>query len=139
MKNNFLPVLLVEGEKCVESAKDLIKEEYFVSTWAGGTGGVEKTDFSPLKDYTIILWPDNDTPGKNAMQKIAQKLLEIECKKIFNIKVENKPEKWDIADAIKENENISRYIEENKKLYQESLIYPVLTYEDLKNTPLYLT
>ena len=53
------PVLIVEGEKCatVSTPPDF---PFFISTWSGGAGATGKTDWSPLKDREVVVWPDAD-------------------------------------------------------------------------------
>ena len=63
-----LPVLIVEGEKCatVSTPPDF---PFFISTWSGGAGATGKTDWSPLKDREVVVWPDADKPGREAALK----------------------------------------------------------------------
>ncbi len=70
------PVWVVEGEKCVEE----MKEHGFVAVSASnGAEGMTKADWTPLKGRKCILWPDNDEPGKKAMDRAAQTLRGIGC------------------------------------------------------------
>ena len=70
-------VLIVEGEKCAEVLTILFRDSGAITklipvTWMGGCGGVYKADWTLLKDRKgVILWPDNDEPGKKAMLQIA--------------------------------------------------------------------
>jgi hypothetical protein len=92
-------VLIVEGEKTFDAAKDLLPE-FICCCWSGGCKAIGKTDFSPLKGRHVVLWPDNDEPGLDAMQRLAQTLHDIGASNIRL--VENPPEKptgWDLADA----------------------------------------
>ncbi|MCA9428400.1 MAG: hypothetical protein KC994_25195, partial [Candidatus Omnitrophica bacterium] len=66
-------VVVVEGEK---KAKVLSRFGYPVTTWPGGCGGVSHTDFKPLAGKKIILWPDNDQGGIDAMRKVGEMVLE---------------------------------------------------------------
>jgi hypothetical protein len=66
LKNNNLPVLIVEGEK----SASVIIEGYILISWIGGCGSVSRVDFSILKDRKVILWPDLDDPGRAAMMHI---------------------------------------------------------------------
>lgn len=59
-------VLIVEGEKAATASAQLLPD--FVSiTWSSGCKAFDKTDWSPLKGRTAILWPDADEPGRQAM------------------------------------------------------------------------
>ena len=65
-----LPVLVVEGEKC--AAVEV--PGYVVVTWAGGSSAVDKTDWSPLADRDVTVWPDCDGPGLKAALAIKKRL-----------------------------------------------------------------
>ena len=73
-------VWLVEGEKCVESAEKAFPQA-IVTTWAGGTGAVQKADFSPLFGRRLVLLSDADKPGRKAMKEVSSLLWE-HCPKI---------------------------------------------------------
>ena len=104
------PVLVVEGEKCVEALRwhflDNEKNKkrgeipYVPVTWSGGSNATEKVDFIPLLNKEIIYWPDNDDTGIKAMQKIKTKCPGI----MLDIAPLEKEKGWDIADLILENQ-----------------------------------
>jgi hypothetical protein len=92
------PVLIVEGEKAVEGARDHI-DSHVIVTWPGGTSAVAHSDFAPLKGRNIILWPDNDDPGRKAMRAIADKL--VDAKSVKGVKLpDGLPDGWDLGDAV---------------------------------------
>jgi len=111
-------VLVVEGEKCVDAASELFNDRFNIVTWPGGAKAVEKADFSLLANHEVILWPDCDAqrdrdntlkpadrqPGIMAMEKVAEVLLKLGCEvRIVDVPAPGeKPEGWDIADAIAE-------------------------------------
>ena len=89
------PVLVVEGEKCAEAAKAILKD-FVVTTWNGGSNAVDKTDWRILAKREVFIWPDNDRGGKEAAEKIAEDLYYAEV-----IKPKKEwAKKWDIADEI---------------------------------------
>lgn len=63
-------VVLVEGEKAATIGNSLGLPGFWFTTWHGGASGTKKQDFLALADRRIILWPDNDAPGKEAMHGI---------------------------------------------------------------------
>ena len=69
------PVLVVEGEKTADAARELFGD-HVVVTWSGGANAVAKADWSPLRERDVVLWPDNDDAGKKAMQLVAAALQE---------------------------------------------------------------
>lgn len=92
-------VLIVEGEKCVDSARSI---GLVATTWCGGSSSVDKTNWRPLSGKCITIWPDNDEPGRKAASRIAQTLLELDPPAEVRI-VEppaGLPEKSDIADWL---------------------------------------
>ena len=62
-------VYIVEGEKC---ADDLIEKFNLpATTFPGGAGKIYPEILPYFKDKHIILLPDNDTPGREHMQRLA--------------------------------------------------------------------
>ena len=64
------PILLVEGEKAADAAKELLPA-FVVVTWSGGAEAYKHSDWAPLTGRDVTLWPDNDAPGFKAMRGIA--------------------------------------------------------------------
>jgi putative DNA primase/helicase len=94
-------VLIVEGVKCVNAAKELLgRNGHICTTWPGGCGGADKVDVSPLKGRRIVIWPDNDQPGRVAANKLAQQLLALGCVVRVVAVPPGMPEGWDVADAM---------------------------------------
>lgn len=62
------PILIVEGEKCVDVAKPSLGTGFISLGWYGGSGTYRKVDLGVLPDPDqvpeIILWPDADSPGQ---------------------------------------------------------------------------
>jgi len=97
-----LPVVFVEGEKAALAAMRF-NSGAVVSTWAGGAGAVGSTDWSSLAGRRVILWPDNDQPGLDAMKAI-YRILKAQGCTMFAVQVpEGKPVGWDAADCLEED------------------------------------
>ncbi|MBN2675983.1 MAG: AAA family ATPase [Alphaproteobacteria bacterium] len=77
--------------------------EYIVTTSSFGSNSYKKTDWTPLKDRNLVIWPDNDEHGKKYAKNVTQILNDMGAKntKIVDIP-EDFPEKWDLADEIPE-------------------------------------
>jgi hypothetical protein len=101
----FEPVLVVEGEKCVEAVKKTLLK-YVVTTWHGGVNGINKTNINPLHGRKLVLWPDNDDVGKNTMRRIADKY----GGRVLSIPPD-KPQGWDCADAAAEGWDVAKFEE----------------------------
>lgn len=89
------PVLVVEGEKTADAAAKLFPDRVVIS-WMGGCKKVEDVDWSPLKGRTLLLWPDNDKPGINAMRFIKVRFPAAD----LIIPPASLPEGWDLADPL---------------------------------------
>lgn len=106
------PVLVVEGEKCRAAGAGALPQ-YVSVAWPGGGKGLRYVDWSPLKGRDVVLWPDADEPGRNAMlgyrdydgtvhEGVAQLVHRAGCNAIRFVDVIGQPKGWDIADAIDE-------------------------------------
>jgi DNA primase len=104
------PVLIPEGEKCRAAGAGALPM-YAVVSWPGGGKGISKVDWSPLHGRDVVLWPDADKAGVQAMLGwqdpagrphvgIAQLLSRAGVRSIRMIDTEGQPNGWDIADAL---------------------------------------
>lgn len=66
-------VLLCEGEKATEAARELLPDHVCL-TWPGGSKATDKADFAPLLGRNVTLWADHDAPGREAMKAAAKML-----------------------------------------------------------------
>ncbi|AIR88128.1 DUF927 domain-containing protein [Pseudomonas cremoricolorata] len=73
VKRPSAPVVLCEGEKAADGAADLLPE-HVATCWPNGTNSWQKTDFTALVGRDVLLWPDNDAPGKTCMDALADYL-----------------------------------------------------------------
>jgi putative DNA primase/helicase len=111
LATNESPVLVVEGEKCADAAAALIPQ-YTATTWTNGANSLKKTDLSPLKNKKVILMPDNDDAGREAMMKLAEILIDpqgLNCT-VKIIDTSEMSPKWDIADAYAEGWTSEQFI-----------------------------
>lgn len=94
-------VLLVEGEKTSDAARKLFPD-LIVTTWSGGAKAISKTDWRALAGRDVTLFPDNDEPGRKAMDTVASSLRSQGCtvRRVDISKLGKLPEGWDIADAV---------------------------------------
>lgn len=70
-------IIIVEGEKCAATLAKTLRD-FPILSWAGGTASAMKTDWSAVSLLNwdrVILWPDADKPGVEAMEKIATALI----------------------------------------------------------------
>jgi len=99
--NTSKPVIIAEGEKTVLEAVKRFPD-YDCVTWSGGSKAVSLTTFEALKNKKIILFPDNDKAGLEAMHEVAKTLIENDITEDVHIVELPKslPEGWDLADHI---------------------------------------
>ncbi|ANA34893.1 hypothetical protein C6T69_00170 [Burkholderia multivorans] len=108
-------VVLVEGEKCAQSLIDA----GIVATTAmhGANAPVDKTDWSPLKDKAVLIWPDRDKPGWEYAAQAAQAVLAAGAKSCHILyPPEEAPEGWDAADAIAESFDVATFLTHGPRL-----------------------
>lgn len=101
-------VLITEGEKTCDSAARLFPELCCIS-WRGGAGSVRRVDWSKIANRVIYIWPDNDSPGINAAEKIREALPGAIVVKAPAWKAPG----WDLTDAEEEeiaSETLLRYL-----------------------------
>ncbi|WP_019560798.1 phage/plasmid primase, P4 family [Caldimonas manganoxidans] len=106
---NATEVVLVEGEKCAQA---LIDAGITATTAMNGANApVEKTDWSPLKDKAVLIWPDRDKPGWDYAMAAAQAALAAgaaTCDVL--LPPDDKPLGWDVADAAAEGFDVAAFI-----------------------------
>lgn len=104
------PVLVVEGEKCRAASAGALPG-YVSVTWPGGSKGVRFVDFAPLAGRDVVLWPDADDAGFQAMlghvdgsgllhDGVAQLAHRAGARSLRVVDVSPQPKGWDIADAL---------------------------------------
>ena len=62
------PILVVEGEKCVDAATSL---KFAAVTSSGGSSAASKSDWTPLAGREVVLIPDSDASGEKYIADVA--------------------------------------------------------------------
>lgn len=88
------PVLIPEGEKCVEL---LIKHGFIATTNPMGAEKWQPELNEPLQGRDVVLLPDNDAPGQRHVEKIAHSLQGI-ARSIRIIELPGLPDAGDVVD-----------------------------------------
>ena len=108
------PVLIVEGEKTADAAA-LLYPSAVVITWPSGCKAIDKADWSPLAGRRCVLWPDADTVGREAMAKLAPRLLKAGVDQVRIVHPPaDVPEGWDLADAHWTIADAAAYLKTNR-------------------------
>lgn len=102
-----LPVLVVEGEKCVDLFQPVVEGKYVVVSWMGGTKRVLDADWQQLWGRDATLWPDydHDGNGQEAMNQLVPVLREKQVNRLKMIDLSDfSPEThksgYDVADMM---------------------------------------
>lgn len=123
------PVMVVEGEKAADAARELLGRTYVVVTWPNGAKGAGNVDWRPLYGRRIIVWPDRDLPGIKAGKQVAELLLP-HCPEVkfidvaYQLSNEFVWDGWDAADALAEGWTRKRLVEWARALVQIVLPAP---------------
>lgn len=91
-------VALVEGEKCADALAGLGVPATCII--GGANADLDKVDWAPLRGKRLILWGDNDAPGREFVRRLQSHLVGMPCAPVMV--PEGKPEKWDAADCLAE-------------------------------------
>ena len=113
-------VVLVEGEKCAQA---LIERGVCATTLMGGAHApVDKTDLTPLAGKTVLIWPDKDPPGWDYAERVAQAALAAGALSCAILEPpEDKPLKWDAADAIAEGFDWADFLRQGLRFQAPSM------------------
>jgi len=121
--NPSLPVIIMEGEKCVDVAAKVMSG-FIVIGWSGGTNALNSTDWSVLKGRNVVIFPDADPVGKQCAKDLLTKIYSI-AKGVKTVTHKDKPKGWDAADAIEkegmDKNKLLQYILDNTKAQSEEV------------------
>ena len=97
-----LPVIIHEGEKCVDAARELLPD-YIHVTSSNGSKAANKADWSPLKGREVLIWPDNDSAGQKYAEAVAGLVSDAKSVTVLDPAViDDCPAGFDAADATLE-------------------------------------
>ena len=107
-------VVVVEGEKCAEAAREIFPKSVVITS-SGGSNGSHQTDWSPLIGRSrVLIWGDADDAGVNYAADVAERLHELGIEEVLVVDAEKlasttaagtprKPVKgWDVVNALAE-------------------------------------
>lgn len=95
-------VFLVEGEKDADTLADL---GYPATTWQGGAQNWRDEFAAVLKGSDVVCLPDNDDPGRTAMQKAASALAEHDVL-VKVVELPGLPAKGDVTDWLDDGHDL---------------------------------
>jgi hypothetical protein len=92
------PVIVTEGEKCVEALREI---DMVAVTSPCGAGKASCADWAPLAGRNVVLWPDFDDVGRAHMADVAKILAGVaEHVRIIDPQSLGLPPKGDVADLL---------------------------------------
>ena len=107
-------VVLVEGEKCAQA---LIDAGLCATTaMQGAQAPVDKTDWQPLANKHVLIWPDKDKPGWDYAQAASDVIAAVGAASVaILIPPNDKPEAWDAADALVEGFDVATFLAQGER------------------------
>lgn len=108
-------IIIVEGEK---SADALIHSGIAATTaMFGANAPLNKTDWSPLYKKQIVIWPDNDEPGRHYAKQLSAHLIPHVASIAILEPPFGKAKGWDAADASHEKMILQEFINQAQRQY----------------------
>jgi putative DNA primase/helicase len=115
LANPTARVIVCEGEKKVDAVPVLFPV-YVGTTSMGGAKAAGKSDWTPLADRRVIIWPDNDEPGRGYADDVAALAMAAGAVSVAIVAVPTDwPEGWDLADPMPDGatpDTLARLLEE---------------------------
>jgi putative DNA primase/helicase len=103
-------VIITEGEKCADALASL---GYITTTTFGGASSAHKTDLSHVQGRQVIIWPDNDDPGRKYANQIETALCTGFSTKALILKIADFPVQIKEFHASNGTDHNSANIDEN--------------------------
>ena len=113
-----LPVIVVEGEKAAEAGVHLFGDRYEVTTAIGGIGKADGTDWSPLHERDVVIWPDADE-DKGKGDKHAHDVAKFanaagaRSVRMVDIGLYGLPDGWDVADRAPDGFDVEQALSDS--------------------------
>ena len=96
------PIVVNEGEKALRGCEEIIGDKLDSCTWHGGVNSWKKSDWTPIIDREVWIFPDNDKAGKTCAEELSEHLRKLGCKLVKIIQPpKDFNDKDDLYDAYK--------------------------------------
>jgi hypothetical protein len=93
-------VIVVEGENCV----DRLVKTGLIAVTSGSADSADAADWSPLRGRHVLVWADNDAPGRRYAEAVTRKLRDIAASvEWIDVAPLNLPVKGDCVDWFAEH------------------------------------
>jgi hypothetical protein len=101
-----LPVIITEGEKKAGAISGLFPG-HCGTTSMGGARAAKLSNWGPLNERSVIIWPDHDEAGRCYAEDVAVLATAAGATSVAIVEVpEDWPESWDLADPLPDGINI---------------------------------
>ena len=91
-------ILVCEGEKSADAAVEIFPGAVS-TTPMHGAKSPQKTDWSPVRGRDVVVWPDNDAPGRDFAEAVARMATDAGALSVRIVTVPAEgPNGWDLAD-----------------------------------------
>jgi predicted P-loop ATPase len=102
-------IIIPEGGKSRRALRNILKRENLYGkllpmSWSHGAQSVFKNNYDCLKGKHVIMWPDHDNAGYEAMQALKTILSPIVASLKILTPERDRPDGWDAADALQDPE-----------------------------------
>lgn len=97
---DHVPIMVVEGEKCVRALTDTWAQ-VIATTWASGGYSWNRTDWKPLSGRRVRILADADDSGRKCSKLIANRLHLLGCTDLL-LHLPDGDDGRDVADMLKE-------------------------------------
>jgi putative DNA primase/helicase len=114
---------IFEGEKTADAAQALFPHVSCIS-WQGGSKAIKKTDWAPIFGRNILIFPDFDQPGLEAMLELYS-ILAPHCPVIKAIKPLPIKKGWDFADWAGTSDEAILYAKSNIVPVPDFVLEPI--------------
>jgi putative DNA primase/helicase len=99
-------VVLVEGEKKADRVAELFPG-CVGTTSMGGAKSAKCSDWTPLAGHRVIIWPDNDEPGRGYAKDVARLVAAVGAASVEIVTIPTDwPVGWDISDLLPEGPSV---------------------------------
>lgn len=126
-------VVLCEGEGCADALASLGIAA--TSAMQGAEAPIGKTEWHYLSGKQVVIWPDNDPPGRAYADRVAAHLTLLGCRVLMVQVPAGARPKWDAADAVAEQVDCKALIEGAVPFTKAHAGMRLYTLEELESLP----
>lgn len=135
-----LPVYLFDTEEAAQAFQSLLTEhdiEALATTWAGGAVTVQNIDLEPLLARGVAMWPTKTSAAQSAMIGLSGKLYKLLDESGYSVTFirvpDDKPSRWDVAQAVKDGwgwDEVSEFMDRHSAMLEEAPRKPMAAARD---------